>query len=294
MAICISISIEMGSAWWPNICSPGDTYTERGYKDNSKGCESTFADDWCSSICSSIERSVAKKNCQEPFPNKLNVQCCCKEPTPAPGSPPSPSLPPASPSPPLPPGPWPEVDNRKICSSGQEYVQFPHANITDCVLKPQCEIKCKEKRFSNRGSQCIGGVRNTTMESRLYYVLEQCCCGNLHPPPPPPSPSPPPPPPPPPSPLPPPPYSPPCPSCPPPENTCDIKNMYVAFHLLSNDCNLCVDRCKKKCLKLDSELESECCMIGSSSIHCRCCCGNNTPILSSPLAVGRLLSFITE
>ncbi|KAI3961781.1 hypothetical protein MKW92_037628 [Papaver armeniacum] len=248
MIICISISIERGSAWWPNICSPGETYTMRNYINTAEVCESNFCNDWCNNICSSIGTSAAKNNCQKPSPDKLNVQCCCKVPTPAPGSPPSPSLPPAPPSPPPSPGPWPDVPYKNICASGQEYAEAEHANITDCAFKPQCENKCKEKGLSGAGSQCIGGAVNSTIENRWYYVLEQCCCGNLPPPPPPPSPSPPPPCPSPP--LPPPSPSPPCPSCPPPENTCDVKDTY-------------------------------------------CCCTNNTPILSSPSAAGRLLSFIT-
>ncbi|MCL7037540.1 hypothetical protein MKW94_021025 [Papaver nudicaule] len=178
MIICISIYTEMGSAWWPNVCTPGDTYIERNHINRAEGCP--LCDDWCNSQCSSIGRSVAKKNCQTPSPY-VDCQCCCKAPEPAPCSPAPPSLPPAPPSPPPPPGNWPDGSlNAHICAAGQEYVEIEHDDITSCALKPQCEEKCKEKGLFSAGSQCAGGSRDYVGSE--YFWFEQCCCGDKPPP----------------------------------------------------------------------------------------------------------------
>ncbi|KAI3896137.1 hypothetical protein MKX03_013604 [Papaver bracteatum] len=184
LVIIISMSIyaETGSAWWPDICTPGDTYVERNHINIPEKCDSSVCSDWCSSECASIGRPVAKTNCQQP-PPYLDCQCCCKAPTPAPCSPPSPSLPPSPPPPPPVDGKWPDGSlNTNVCASGQEYVQITHENINDCSLKPQCENKCKEKGLYSAGSQCVGSSRD--YQGGNYSWFEQCCCTNVPPPPP--------------------------------------------------------------------------------------------------------------
>ncbi|KAI3852337.1 hypothetical protein MKW92_007520 [Papaver armeniacum] len=181
--ICMSIYAEMGAAWWPDICTPGDTYVERNHINIPEKCDSSVCSDWCNSECASIGRPVAKTNCQQP-PPYLDCQCCCKAPTPPPCSPPSPSLPPSPPPPPPVDGKWPDGSlNTNVCAAGQEYVQITHEDINDCSLKPQCETKCKEKGLYSAGSQCVGSSRD--YQGTNYSWFEQCCCTNVPPPPPP-------------------------------------------------------------------------------------------------------------
>ncbi|MCL7031012.1 hypothetical protein MKW94_016246 [Papaver nudicaule] len=262
LLVCLSVCTKMASAWWENICFPGEVYVERNFK-NSTTCD--VCTNWCSSQCSSMQGSVVDNpcavsysyrfvNCQcccrvpsspplsnppPPKPdnfiadNDLNIstnytwleQCCCVTPSPPPPSPSPPPPPPPPPSPPPPPPPSPPPPSPS-----------PPPPTPSPPPPPS-------------------------------------------PSPPPPSPPPPSPPPPPPSPSPPPPPTPLLPPPPPPSNICQSSS--AQYFKLRGPCSDCQVNCKSICSGLGGSVERFKCTSGLlpilSSALCECCCTTPPP-----------------
>ncbi|XP_026444740.1 basic proline-rich protein-like [Papaver somniferum] len=258
--ISIASTSQMTSAWWDNICTPGDTYVERNYVRTPPPPCSTCKT-WCQGQCSGIKGSMVRDECSRQN-TYLNCQCCCKKPPPSTSSPPTPSLPPATSTPP--PFSNSKKTPKEICTKGQQYQLITRPDGVQCSLQPICEKNCKGKGRLSAGSQCIG-----TYGDRIarFTWMEQCCCGNAIPPPPPPSPSPPPPSPPP---------SPPPPSPPPPpKNICEPGHIYEWYRCGPTlDCGCCFDGCKRKCAAKNRAMTAESCKRSEkpNNVDCECCC----------------------
>ncbi|KAI3841133.1 hypothetical protein MKX03_007861 [Papaver bracteatum] len=154
----------MATAWWANICTLGDTYIERNYRDVS---DCSLCTNWCASQCSTVGGSVVKNPCGHEN-TWLICQCCCSKPPPS--SPTSPSLPADPSSAPN----FTDGTIGDICKVKQPYIQIHHTQGSDCALNFQCDNKCKEKGFVGAGSQCMGTSGDGYGQS--YTWMEQCCC----------------------------------------------------------------------------------------------------------------------
>ncbi|XP_026439226.1 gamete and mating-type specific protein A-like [Papaver somniferum] len=256
---CLALMIQMPCAEAVLQCASGERYVTKTYKGNWQlvRCEDSCPNEIRTQCQNDNNRVVSKIKCNwwDPrtgsvFDEYATCEGCCGKSLPTP--------PPAL---------------TKECQAGErsKIYTIPAFRPWNCTI---CEDKCKAECGSTEELRetC---VLNYVNEASDHSYTCRCCCKSEPASPPPPPPSPPPPSPSPPPPSPPPPSPLPCPSCPPPDNTCDTKDMYVAFYLSgTDDCNLCADYCKRKCSKLDSALASECCMIGSSSVQCKCCCTN--------------------
>ncbi|MCL7029743.1 hypothetical protein MKW94_009483 [Papaver nudicaule] len=251
--VCLSVCTKMASAtaWWENICYPGEVYLEGVDISSCVECR-----DWCSSWCGFFQGSVVKDPCQVSS-STVNCQCCCRVPS--------------SPSIPIPPPPTPadfSPDNDlNICTSGQKYIEifyvFPQTQLQTCAQRSLCEKTCATEGLTSVRDECIG---HADFQANNFTLLEQCCC--VTPSPPPPSPSPPPPPP---SPPPPP---------PPLSNICQSpSDKYFELH---SSCGDCLGNCKSICSALGSSVKSSKCTLRLSrpilsSALCQCCCTTPPP-----------------
>ncbi|MCL7036869.1 hypothetical protein MKW94_008822 [Papaver nudicaule] len=164
MIICMSVCTDMASAWWANICTLGDTYIERNYRDAS---DCSLCTNWCASQCSTAGGSVVKSPCGHEN-TWLLCQCCCSK-SPA-HSPPSPSLPADPSSAPN----FTDGTIGDICKVKQPYIPIEHTQASGCPLNPQCANKCEQKGFVSAGSQCMGTSGDG--QGQTYTWIEQCCC----------------------------------------------------------------------------------------------------------------------
>ncbi|KAI3887056.1 hypothetical protein MKX03_025630 [Papaver bracteatum] len=291
MIVCLSICAETASAW-SNICIPGDVYIgsskSQPRRPNCRDCTN-----WCSGQCSSFRTSMSDHRCSI-MGNVLRCKCCCRIPTPSPSTPPSP---PFAPSPPSNPDDYtgPAVYTQNVCRAGELFLMIRRGNGNDCVNKPVCAGKCKEKGRVTVREECAGNTYGN-----VFNWFNKCCCASSPPPsPPPPPPSPPPPSPPPPPPSPPPPSPPPPPPSPPPPSppppppsppppypppprtrTCD----YITTPIM--DCDLCTfDYCTSVCSARGVPVVRTSC--APPFQPCRCCCST---VASLPSSTADLLS----
>ncbi|KAI3945826.1 hypothetical protein MKW98_023100 [Papaver atlanticum] len=238
LLICLSVCTKIASAYWENVCYPGEIYVERNFNP-ANTCD--VCTNWCSSQCSGMRGLVVKNPCGVFSSIQfVNCQCCCR----LPSSPPIPV-----PAPPTPPN-FSEDNDLNICTSGQKYIQIADTVSTTCSQKSLCEKRCNAQGLTSVRDECFG---HFDVQQTEYTWLEQCCC--VPPSPPPPTPSPPPP--------------------PPPSNICELPS--AQYFQLRGSCGDCQVNCKSICSALGGSVERSRCTsrLLLFSGPCQCCC--NTP-----------------